>query len=311
MNKKYSDVRPRISNEIRRRIQVDCGHSCAIKGCFEHTYLEIHHIDGNRENNRLENLILLCDKHHKMSHKGIIDQKALLEYKKLLFYNVVSEVAPASDLCKTIKVNSLHVVDVYEKENCQVDEFRPTTIEIKFRNAGNQVAFLKEIRIKTVKHWEVLTDRHHSLVAVSARYDLSISQLSNSKTKIKVHHEIKPQETDRLELMLSTNYRSDPDGLSLFLLEIDALYNENSEKCLLPPIIVNIKSLFESAGSYFPHYSRATIELNKAVAEEITNLRRSNGVLIADYVIDALESWKNAPNPDEYFESLNESQGSL
>lgn len=80
----YDQPRPTISADLRRVVQVESGHTCAIKGCTEHTYLEIHHIDENRENNTLENLVLLCDKHHKMAHANVIDRKALREYKKLL-----------------------------------------------------------------------------------------------------------------------------------------------------------------------------------------------------------------------------------
>lgn len=86
-NSSYSSSRPSIPAGLRRSIEVEAGHTCAIKGCGEHTYLEIHHIDHNRENNALENLILLCDKHHKMSHAKVIDRKALREYKKLLNKN--------------------------------------------------------------------------------------------------------------------------------------------------------------------------------------------------------------------------------
>ena len=86
-DKPYSKSRPSIPAELRRAIEVEAGHNCAIKGCNEHTYLEIHHIDINRENNTLENLVLLCDKHHKMSHAEVIDRKALREYKKLLNNN--------------------------------------------------------------------------------------------------------------------------------------------------------------------------------------------------------------------------------
>ncbi|WNZ57019.1 HNH endonuclease signature motif containing protein [Microbulbifer sp. MKSA007] len=81
---KYSNSRPSIPAGLRRSVEVESGHRCAIKGCNEHTYLEIHHIDENRENNVLANLILLCDKHHKMAHAKVIDRKALREYKKLL-----------------------------------------------------------------------------------------------------------------------------------------------------------------------------------------------------------------------------------
>jgi len=84
MEKQYDDKRPNIPADIRRRIEVDAGHQCTIKNCNEHTYLEIHHINQNREDNRVDNLILLCDKHHKMAHANKIDRKSLKEYKKLL-----------------------------------------------------------------------------------------------------------------------------------------------------------------------------------------------------------------------------------
>ncbi|HCC55577.1 MAG TPA: hypothetical protein DEQ20_11785 [Desulfobulbaceae bacterium] len=81
---KYDDSRPPIPADIRRAVEVESGHACAVKKCHEHTYLEIHHIDEDRTNNVLGNLILLCDKHHKMAHKKIIDRKALHQYKGLL-----------------------------------------------------------------------------------------------------------------------------------------------------------------------------------------------------------------------------------
>lgn len=80
----YETARPIISADLRRKVNIEAGHKCSIKNCLEHTYLEIHHINQNREDNRLENLILLCDKHHKMAHADVIDRKALIEYKLLL-----------------------------------------------------------------------------------------------------------------------------------------------------------------------------------------------------------------------------------
>lgn len=80
----YSSPRPSIAAATRRAIEVESGHNCAVKGCQEHTYLEVHHIDENRENSDPSNLILLCDKHHKMAHANVIDRKALREYKRLL-----------------------------------------------------------------------------------------------------------------------------------------------------------------------------------------------------------------------------------
>lgn len=84
---RYEDERPSIPTSIEREIKVEAGHNCSVTGCFEHTYLEIHHINEDRNDNRKENLILLCDKHHKMAHNGVIDRKALRAYKDNLARN--------------------------------------------------------------------------------------------------------------------------------------------------------------------------------------------------------------------------------
>jgi hypothetical protein len=79
----YDKSRPNIPADIRRAVEVEVGHTCTVKGCNEHTYLYIHHINENREDNREDNLILVCDKHHKMAHKGVISRKALKDYKAI------------------------------------------------------------------------------------------------------------------------------------------------------------------------------------------------------------------------------------
>jgi HNH endonuclease len=76
---KYDQPRPEIPAGLMREVEVESGHMCAVARCGEHTYLEVHHINQNREDNRIENLILLCDKHHKMAHAGVVDRKALAQ----------------------------------------------------------------------------------------------------------------------------------------------------------------------------------------------------------------------------------------
>ena len=87
-DKKYDGGRPNIPADIDRSVRTQAGHRCSITFCNEHTYLEIHHIDENRANNNIDNLILLCDKHHKMAHAGKIDRKSLREYKNKLNINI-------------------------------------------------------------------------------------------------------------------------------------------------------------------------------------------------------------------------------
>jgi len=44
-------------------------HKCII--CGEDKVVEVHHIDKNRNNNALNNLIVLCPTHHQYIHKGL------------------------------------------------------------------------------------------------------------------------------------------------------------------------------------------------------------------------------------------------
>ena len=101
----YEDARPNIPAELERKVKTSAGHACSVQHCHEHTYLELHHIDGNRENNTEENIILLCDKHHKMAHDNVIDRKALREYKRLLVaHRVATREALADLLCEIFGV---------------------------------------------------------------------------------------------------------------------------------------------------------------------------------------------------------------
>jgi len=55
-----------------RRILFEAlGNKCEVTGC-NRTDLCIHHKDGNEENNSLENLALLCRKHHKREHSQML-----------------------------------------------------------------------------------------------------------------------------------------------------------------------------------------------------------------------------------------------
>ena len=43
---------------------------CAVCGETDLDMLEVHHIDGNRKNNDIDNLIILCANHHAKVHRG-------------------------------------------------------------------------------------------------------------------------------------------------------------------------------------------------------------------------------------------------
>lgn len=109
----YENNRPYIPAEIRRKIMTEAGHKCSVNHCHEHI-VEIHHIDGNRENNDINNLIVLCDKHHKLAHRGNISRKDLFEYKRLLINQNNSDALAVfndHDLGLLNKINEIFTYD--------------------------------------------------------------------------------------------------------------------------------------------------------------------------------------------------------
>lgn len=114
----YEHNRPTIPAALRRDVLVEAGHSCAVAGCGEHTYLEIHHIDHDRENNRLENLILLCRKHHSMAHADVIDRTALRQYKERLKAAELTEIRRRLvELEHLVAGTAQHMPEVVETED--------------------------------------------------------------------------------------------------------------------------------------------------------------------------------------------------
>lgn len=197
----------------------------------------------------------------------------------------------------TPHAHNLKVVDFYEVQNDDQNDWDDvaTEVELKLRNAGSEVAFVKEVTFCTVKHWQLLTDRHHRAVDISATYDISISEKPGSLAKKKIHHEIKPQETDRIRFKLHSKFSADPDGLSLYLIQANVYYNEEVAPASFRRTLVNIRPPQVSEGSYFGDYSNETLKNNKSTAREILKLH-TDGIGVEDYVIEVLESWMLAPD---------------
>lgn len=192
----------------------------------------------------------------------------------------------------------LNIVDIHEvdEENNESESYIPL-IEVKIRNSGEEVAFLKKVTFKTLNHWDIYTDQHPSLKEVSATYDVKISEINNSLSNINISHEIKPQETDRIEFTLSTDYFGDPLGLSIFQLELELFYNEDSSSVKSSQIIMHIPPPIILEGSYFSGYSKNTVSKNKQIAKEILNIDNKN-LKITEHIKTALNSWINAPDEE-------------
>lgn len=122
MSKKYETHRPTLPIELRRQTLIESGHRCAIIRCTEHDRLEIHHIDGNRENNVLPNLIPLCSIHHNDAEAEIIDREALRQYKEINRSLQGLEQKRKLSPTDVTLANAIRVVRKYIEQVSQADE---------------------------------------------------------------------------------------------------------------------------------------------------------------------------------------------
>jgi hypothetical protein len=77
-------TRPAIPAATVRALRLEAGYRCSVPHCGATSALEIHHIDGNPENNDVANLLLLCANHHARVTRKEIDRKECELVKKQL-----------------------------------------------------------------------------------------------------------------------------------------------------------------------------------------------------------------------------------
>jgi len=76
--------RKNIPRDIKRQVCIEAGYRCPVPNCGHEIGLDIHHIDGNKNNIGLENLLLLCAVHHRLATSGKMDRKACRRIKERL-----------------------------------------------------------------------------------------------------------------------------------------------------------------------------------------------------------------------------------
>lgn len=74
--------RVNIPQSNRQAVFNRAEHHCQIHGCREMENLEIHHIDSDRTNPKMNNLILLCQKHHAKAQHHDYKQEQLKSWNR-------------------------------------------------------------------------------------------------------------------------------------------------------------------------------------------------------------------------------------
>lgn len=108
--------RPYVPIKIVRMLKIETGNKCSFPNCPHETGLEIHHIDGNPENNNIENLIYLCAVHHAQATKGDLDKGTFIMLKEFLMIPKLSVQSEIIDLTSRLELVQ-KAIDLLKKNN--------------------------------------------------------------------------------------------------------------------------------------------------------------------------------------------------
>lgn len=125
-------------------------------------------------------------------------------------------------------------------------------IDLKFRNIGNQVAFLKGLDIVTLGQATYIDCRRplYSLVEVSATYDVDIVASPHKE----LSHAIKPTDVDRIRLRV---FRSEGGPtLTVYKVLVKVTYDEDGKTTSSQPFFLRMVGPTVPAGSFTGGVSR-------------------------------------------------------
>lgn len=169
-----------------------------------------------------------------------LDQKAESALVKKLegkwFSGGMSECAKVLNATPLKKVDSkLEIVD-YAVSYPENQDILIPQIDLKLRNIGDQVAFVKELRLDVLGEatFEDCRQPRYSLVMASATYEINIL---GERSKL-ISHEIKPKEVDRI--IVSVGRDKGGPTFTVYKVQLSVLYDGDGKKASSKPFFLKL-----------------------------------------------------------------------
>jgi hypothetical protein len=124
---------------------------------------------------------------------------------------------------------TVELVDVSVRDSA---DKATTTLDIKVRNTGEEVALVKEATLGVKKVWELRTGNRGTggFLPSSHNYDVRLSTSGAPYTKTaKLSQSIEPNEVDRFTITLNLKRGADPNKTHAFLMTLELVSNEDAE----------------------------------------------------------------------------------
>jgi hypothetical protein len=157
---------------------------------------------------------------------------------------------------RSVNESDLELVDASFEESAEA-----TTLDIKVRNTGEKVAYVKVVNFNVERTWELWSTIFPARVPVSGNYDVTLTPAGTPYTRtVKLSQSIDPNEVDRFTFTLTLNDRARAYSEKtnyVFLTTVDLVYDED-DKIISSENLLFVRELpWQQAESgvktYFPY----------------------------------------------------------
>lgn len=193
----------------------------------------------------------------------------------------------------TSTVNNYNSYDKKEAEikiiDIEIDEKsnKFPVLDIKLRNTGDEVAFLKKINFNVTDYFEMINPQitNYNRVESSHTYDVLLS--GSERKSYPISQSLSPNGVDRFKIILANTF-GDPIMPAIYRFNISIIYNENNRSIESEEMIIPIPSTEDWLGSYVSDFSKENAKNNYFSLHKFSqfNFKKSG------YFISILESYE-------------------
>lgn len=177
----------------------------------------------------------------------------------------------------------LRIVDVFVNNSKE----RPA-LDIKVRNLGDQVAFIKEIVFNIYDYYVMLNPQNISFNCVPPSYVYDVILDDEKVQNYKISQAIKANCVDRFQIKMASSIAK-TNMPTIYCLSLDIIYNEDNKSVKSDKIIVPLPSTDEVAGCFICGVSMENAKKNYI---QLNNFNKYDAVKTKAF-IDILKSYEN------------------
>lgn len=180
--------------------------------------------------------------------------------------NVIGDgnILQITNLTEEKQQSNIKIVDI------SLNEDKEFIVDIKLRNIGDQVAYIKEISFDILDYYNMINPQmtHYQLVEASHTYDVVLGK--EKQQVFNVSQSIGANEVDRFQVKLASSI-AETCMVTIYYLTLSIIYDEDNKVVKSEKYLWAVPSISEYAACYISHTSMEIAKKNYLELKKMNN----------------------------------------